>query len=113
MVTDPLNVQVLRGPVGGKTVSQVAARLDLNDNQVRDIAAKHGYPNHDSMRRSLAVLEVVGLDPAPVHVGPVERAQVVEVELVAAADDQRVVARDRDVVEEDVGVGPAADRAVP
>lgn len=43
-MTAPLNVQVLRGLVGGKTVSQVAARLDLNDNQVRDIAAKTRLP---------------------------------------------------------------------
>src|SRR5437763_98095 len=50
-----------------------------------------------------------GRAPA-VDVGAVERAEVVEVVLVAAAHDQGVVARDRHVVEEHVGVRPAADR---
>ena len=57
----------------------------------------------------VAVGEPVGLDPAPVDVGAVERAEVVDVEAVAAADEQRVVAGDGDVVEEDAGVGAAAD----
>jgi len=57
----------------------------------------------------VAVGEPVGLDPAAVDVGPVERAEVVDVEAVAAADQQRVVAGDGDVVEEYAGVGAAAD----
>ena len=57
----------------------------------------------------VAVGEPVRLDPAPVDVGAVERAEVVDVEAVAAADQQRVVAGDGDVVEEDAGVGAAAD----
>ena len=58
----------------------------------------------------VAVLEAVRLDPAAVHVGPVERAEVVDVEAVAAPHQQRVVARHGHVVEEDVGVGAPADR---
>src|SRR4051812_384180 len=46
----------------------------------------------------VAVLETVRLDAAAVDVGPVQRAQVVEVEVAAAAYDERVIARDRDVV---------------
>src|SRR4051794_38922857 len=58
----------------------------------------------------VAVLEPVGLDAMAVNVGAVERAEVVEVEVAAAAHEQGVVARDGDVVEEDVGVRPPADR---
>src|SRR5438093_10124314 len=58
----------------------------------------------------VAVLEAVRLDPPAVDVGAVERAEVVEVEVAAAADEQGVVARDRDVVEEEVGVRAPADR---
>src|SRR5918912_3882580 len=58
----------------------------------------------------VAVLEPVRLDPVAVDVGAVERAEVVEVVVAAAADEQGVVARDGDVVEEDVGVGAPADR---
>src|SRR5680860_978234 len=57
----------------------------------------------------VAIGEPVRLDPPAVDVGAVERAEVVDVEAVAAADQQRVVARDRDVVEEDAGVRAAAD----
>src|SRR5680860_1512570 len=57
----------------------------------------------------VAVGEPVRLDPAPVDVGAVERAEVVDVEAVAAVDQQGVVAGDGDVVEEDAGVGAAAD----
>src|SRR5215210_9549474 len=46
----------------------------------------------------VAVLEVLRVDPAAVDVGAVQRAEVVEVPGVAAVDDDRVVARDRDVV---------------
>src|SRR5215210_5183859 len=53
------------------------------------------------------VLEAVGLDPPPVHIGPVERAEVVDVEPFATLHEQGVVARDGDVVEEDLGVGGA------
>ena len=58
----------------------------------------------------VAVGEPVRLDPAAVDVGAVERAEVVDVEAVAAPHQQRVVAGDGDVVEEDAGVGAAADR---
>src|SRR5258708_34143039 len=57
----------------------------------------------------VAVLEAVGLDPLAVDVRAVQRAAVVDVPLVAAADQQGVVAGDGDVVEEDLGGGPAAD----
>src|SRR5581483_6332063 len=57
----------------------------------------------------VAVLETVRLDPAPVDVGAVERAEVVDVEAVPATDDQRVVPRDRDVVEEHSRVRGAPD----
>src|SRR3954454_5247621 len=58
----------------------------------------------------VAVLEPVGLDAMAVDVGAVERAEVVEVVVAAAAHEQGVVARDGDVVEEDVGVRAPADR---
>src|SRR3954469_11159317 len=58
----------------------------------------------------VAVLEPVRLDAVAVDVGAVERAEVVEEVIAAAAHEQGVVARHRDVVEEDVRVGPAADR---
>src|SRR4051812_13811395 len=58
----------------------------------------------------VAVLQLVRLDPAPVHVRAVERAEVVDVDAVAAAHEQGVVARDGHVVEEHLGVGAAADR---
>src|SRR5690606_13058829 len=58
----------------------------------------------------VAVGKQVRLDPAPVHVGAVQRAEIVDVEAVLAAHDQRVVARDRHVVEKDGGVGGAPDR---
>src|SRR5690242_20284446 len=48
-------------------------------------------------------------DPAAVYVGAVERAAVVEVVLAAAADQDRVIARDRHVVQEDVRYGTATD----
>src|SRR3954451_1075176 len=48
----------------------------------------------------VAIVELVGLDSPPVDVGAVQRAQVVDVEAVATADEERVVSRDRDVVEE-------------
>src|SRR5688572_23039007 len=58
----------------------------------------------------VAVLERLGLDPAAVDVGAVERSEVVDVEAVVASDEQGVVARDGDVVEEDARVGRAPDR---
>src|SRR4051812_5694030 len=58
----------------------------------------------------VAVLEPVGLDAVAVDVRAVQRAEVVEVVVAAAAHEQGVVARHGDVVEEDVGVRPAADR---
>src|SRR5215208_2033953 len=55
----------------------------------------------------VTVLEAVGLDPAAVYVGPVQRAQVVDVEAVLPPDDQRVVARDGDVVQKHRRIGGA------
>src|SRR3954468_7176516 len=55
------------------------------------------------------VLQLVGLDPLAVHVGAVERAEVVDVDPVAPPHEQRVVARDGHVVEEDLGLGAAPD----
>src|SRR4051794_37169007 len=53
--------------------------------------------------------EAVRLDPPPVHVGAVQRAEVVDVEPVAPPNQQCVIARHRHVVEEDAGVGAAPD----
>src|SRR3954451_18679430 len=53
--------------------------------------------------------ELVRLDPAAVHVGPVQRAGVVEEPLAGAAYEHGMVARDGDVIEEDLGVGRTAD----
>src|SRR3954464_11997601 len=58
----------------------------------------------------VAVLEPVRLDAAAVDVGPVQRAAIGEVQVAPAAHDERVVAGDRHIVEEDVGVGAPADR---
>src|SRR3954452_2787639 len=58
----------------------------------------------------VAVLQLVRLDPAPVHVRAVQRAEVVDVDAVAPAHEQRVVARDGHVVEEHLGVRAAPDR---
>src|SRR3954452_14372248 len=57
----------------------------------------------------VAVLELVRLDPLAVHVGAVERAEVVDVDPVAPPHEQRVVARDGHVVEEALGLGAAPD----
>src|SRR5215207_1482585 len=57
----------------------------------------------------VAVIEPVRLDPAPVHVSPVQRAQVVDVKAVLAPDDESVVSRHRHVVQEHCRVGRAAD----
>ena len=53
------------------------------------------------------------VDPLAVDVGAVERADVAQHVPVGVALDDDVAARDRDVVEEDVGVGMAADRGRP
>src|SRR5690349_24271929 len=58
----------------------------------------------------VAVGELVRLDPAPVDVGAVQRAGVIQEPLARAADQDGVIARDGDVVEEDLRVGGAADR---
>src|SRR4051794_37934184 len=57
----------------------------------------------------VALLEPLRLDAGAIHVGAVERAHVVQVPVLAAADQQRVVAGDRHVVEEDRGVRAPAD----
>src|SRR3954451_16333122 len=58
----------------------------------------------------VAVLEPVRVDPLPVHVGAVQRPRVVEQPVPAAPHERRVLARDGDVVEEDVGLRRAPDR---
>src|SRR3954447_1469712 len=58
----------------------------------------------------VAVLELVRLDPPAVHVGAVQRSEVVDVVAVLAVNQQRVVARDGDVVEEHPGVRSSPDR---
>ena len=58
----------------------------------------------------VAVGEAPRLDALAVDVGAVERAAVVQVPVAAAAHEQRVVARDGDVVEEDRRVGAPSDR---
>src|SRR4051812_26019231 len=58
----------------------------------------------------VAVLETVRVHALAVHVGAVERARVVEQPVAAAAHERRVLARDGDVVEEDVGLRRAPDR---
>src|SRR5215210_69874 len=57
----------------------------------------------------VAVLEPVRVDPLAVHVGAVERARVVEQPVAAAPHERRVLARDGDVVEEDIRLGGAPD----
>src|SRR6185503_13882124 len=56
------------------------------------------------------VLQLARLDPPPVEERPVQAALVLDDELAVAAHHERVAARDRDVVEEDVAVRRAADR---
>src|SRR3954452_2190969 len=58
----------------------------------------------------VAVLEAVRVDPTAVHVGSVERSRVVQVPRVGSAHQHRVVARDGDVVEEDLRLRRAPDR---
>src|SRR5829696_9042915 len=57
----------------------------------------------------LAVLELVAVDPAAVDERAVQRPLVLDEEPAVALDEQRVVARHRDIVEEDVAVGGASD----
>src|SRR4051812_43097822 len=57
----------------------------------------------------VAVLELVGFDSLAIHVGAVQRPEVVDVDPVAALHQQRVVARHRHVVEEDLGLRAAPD----
>src|SRR2546423_4539286 len=56
----------------------------------------------------VAVLEPARVHALPVDVGAVQRSEVVEVVVGAAAHDHGVVARHGHVVEEDVGVGAPA-----
>src|SRR5215210_8156184 len=58
----------------------------------------------------VAVVEPVRVHPPAVHVGAVERAGVVEEPVTPAAHERRVLARDRHVVEEHVGLRRAPDR---
>src|SRR5262249_12146903 len=55
------------------------------------------------------VLETSVLDPVAVHEGAVERALVLDEELPAALDQNRMVPRDRHVIEEDLAVRGTAD----
>src|SRR4051794_38237215 len=57
----------------------------------------------------VAVIESVRLDAPAVDVGAVKRPEIVDVVAVLAIDEEGVVARDRDVVEEDRGVGRSPD----
>src|SRR3954451_8437499 len=57
----------------------------------------------------VAVLELVGFDSLPIHVGPVEGSEVVDVDAVAPPHEQRVVARHRHVVEEYLRLRAAAN----
>src|SRR5215217_3795302 len=57
----------------------------------------------------VAVLQLRAVDPTAVDEGAVQRALVLDEESPVALDEQRVVTRHGDVVEEDVAVGRAAD----
>src|SRR5437667_3936872 len=57
----------------------------------------------------VAILEAVRLDPPAIDVGAVERPEIVDVVPVLAVDHEGVVARNRDVVEKDRGIGRPAD----
>src|SRR5438067_633769 len=52
----------------------------------------------------VAVLELLVVDPAPVDERPVQRALVLDEEVPVALDEHGVVARDGDVVEEDLAL---------
>src|SRR5215211_7172923 len=58
----------------------------------------------------VAVLQPAGLDAAAVEERPVQAPLVLDKERVVLVHEHRVLARDGDVVEEDVAVGGAADR---
>src|SRR6478609_9143494 len=61
----------------------------------------------------ISAFEAGRFDALAVHVGAVEAAEVLDEELVAAADQDRVLPRDGHVVEEDLVVrGPADRRAL-
>src|SRR5439155_11901510 len=57
----------------------------------------------------VAVLELLVVDPAAVDEGALQRALVLDEEVSVPLDEHGVVARDCDVVEEDVAVRRAAD----
>src|SRR5438105_7338390 len=57
----------------------------------------------------VAVLELLVVDPPPVDEGAVQRSLVLDEEMAVALDEDGVVARDGDIVEEDLAVGGAAD----
>src|SRR5947209_6313344 len=58
----------------------------------------------------VAVAQLGGLHPLAVEERPVEAALVFEAPALAVLREDRVLARDRDVVEEDAALGRAADR---
>src|SRR5919202_795667 len=58
----------------------------------------------------VAVVQLRRLDPVPVEESSVQAAQVLDEEPAVALRQDRVLARDGDVVEEDLAVGGAADR---
>src|SRR3954469_17411080 len=57
----------------------------------------------------VSVDELVRLDPAPVHVGAVQGAGIIQEPLAPASYEHGVVARDGHVVEEDLDVRGASD----
>src|SRR4051794_37038277 len=57
----------------------------------------------------VAARELVGLDPFAVHIRPVQRAEVVDIDAVTPPYQQRVVARDGHVVEKDLRLGTPPD----
>src|SRR3954462_4447713 len=57
----------------------------------------------------VAVLELVGFDSLAIHVGAVQRPEVVDVDPVTPPHQQRMVARDGHVVEEHLGLRAPPD----
>ncbi len=112
-------VSALRGPRvavrGGRRRRRAVAGAGAALGRGRVVGGGHLAHRSRKLSRNLPIwisspsAEQVRLDPLAVHVGAVERAEVVDVGALAAAHDQRVVAGDGDVVEEDRGVGRAAD----
>src|SRR5437660_6068639 len=58
----------------------------------------------------VTIAQAVGLDTVTVHVRSIQALGVLDVQPVGPTEDHGVLAGDRDVVEQDVGGGGAADR---